>query len=247
MGKIVKDRRRFIKTSIKASIATGLFWPTASSGAHNAVGADTIGFTQQPLPYGFHVLEPVIDGTTMEIHYSRHATGYAKNLSDACLEEKVNTTSSSMIDLLKNISRYSLKMRNNAGGHYNHEFFWRLMTAPLSGGVPAGKLLSCINKDFGSVEAMKNQFNDVAKTRFGSGWAWLIYTAQHRLVVLSTPNQDNPLMNISEVQGIPILALDVWEHAYYLQYQNKRADYITAWWQLVNWQKINNDFETLKF
>jgi Fe-Mn family superoxide dismutase len=200
------------------------------------------GFTQQPLPYDYKALEPVIDAMTMEIHYSKHASAYAKNLVDACTAEKVDMNNNTVENILRNISKYSSKMRNNGGGHYNHEFFWQCMKGGVAG-VPQGSLAAAINQSFGSHEAFKTQFADAAKTRFGSGWAWLIVTNDKKLVVTSTPNQDNPLMDFAEVKGTPLLGLDVWEHAYYLKYQNKRPDYINNWWNVVNWDFVQKRYE----
>ncbi|MCA6466592.1 MAG: superoxide dismutase [Chitinophagaceae bacterium] len=198
-----------------------------------------MGYTQQPLPYAYNALEPAIDGTTMNIHYTKHAAGYTKNLADACFAEKVDTSVTSLEQLLRGISKYSAKMRNNGGGHYNHEFFWQCMQPSSS--EPGGTLLQSIQRSFGSLEAMKNQFTDAGKNRFGSGWAWLIMTPDRSLAIGSTPNQDNPLMDISDIKGTPLLALDVWEHAYYLNYQNRRADYINNWWKLVNWNFVQQN------
>jgi Fe-Mn family superoxide dismutase len=192
------------------------------------------------LPYAYNALEPAIDGTTMNIHYTKHAAGYTKNLADACLAEKVDTSVTSLEQLLRGISKYSAKMRNNGGGHYNHEFFWQCMQPSSS--EPGGTLLQSIQRSFGSLEAMKNQFTDAGKNRFGSGWAWLIMTPDRSLAIGSTPNQDNPLMDISDIKGTPLLALDVWEHAYYLNYQNRRADYINNWWKLVNWNFVQQNY-----
>jgi Fe-Mn family superoxide dismutase len=191
------------------------------------------------LPYAYNALEPAIDGTTMNIHYTKHAAGYTKNLADACFAEKVDTSVTSLEQLLRGISKYSAKMRNNGGGHYNHEFFWQCMQPSSS--EPGGTLLQSIQRSFGSLEAMKNQFTDAGKNRFGSGWAWLIMTPDRSLAIGSTPNQDNPLMDISDIKGTPLLALDVWEHAYYLNYQNRRADYINNWWKLVNWNFVQQN------
>ncbi|MBS1591681.1 MAG: superoxide dismutase [Bacteroidetes bacterium] len=199
-------------------------------------------FTQQPLPYAYNALEAAIDAQTMEIHYTKHAAAYAKNLAEACVAEHVNTQSTSLENLMKKISKYSPKMRNNGGGHFNHEFFWRSMSAS-SIGNPSAKLGNAIIKDFGSVEAFKSKFADAGKSRFGSGWAWLIKNNDGKLIVGSTPNQDNPLMDVCELKGTPLLGLDVWEHAYYLRYQNKRPDYINAWWKVVNWNEIEKRFE----
>ena len=192
-------------------------------------------FQQQALPYAFNALEPFIDAMTMEIHYTKHAATYAKNLADACIAEKVDTAQTSLNSLLSNISKYSTKMRNNAGGHFNHEFFWQIMK-PSPATMPQGKLAEAINKSFGSYTAFQTAFADAAKARFGSGWAWLIVKSDGQLAVCSTPNQDNPLMDIAETKGTPIIGLDVWEHAYYLKYQNRRPDYINSWWNLVNWE-----------
>lgn len=206
--------------------------------------AEEIGYLQQPLPYGYHALEPSIDARTMEIHYTKHAAGYTKNLSEACQAEKVDTHVVSLRDLLQRISGYSLKMRNNGGGHYNHEFFWRSLQPPAdnSSNLPEGALALAIVRDFGSFENFQAQFAEAGKNRFGSGWAWLVKLTDGKLKIGSSPNQDNPLMDISELKGIPILGLDVWEHAYYLQYQNKRPDYIKAWWSLVNWKVAEERF-----
>jgi Fe-Mn family superoxide dismutase len=163
-------------------------------------------------------------------------------LKDACVAEKVDTTQLAFTDLIKNISRYSPKMRNNAGGHYNHELFWQLMK-PAPATAPSGTLADAITKTFGSFDAFKTTFGDAAKTRFGSGWAWLVLKKEGGLAICSTPNQDNPLMDIAEVKGFPLVGLDVWEHAYYLKYQNKRPDYITNWWNLVNWEFVQKRFD----
>lgn len=232
-----KSRREFIKTSGKATIAAGLSVSMLSAMAGDVTTAKKGGktpFTQTPLPYAYAALEPYIDAATMELHYTKHAAGYAKNLAEACAAENVSTQNTSLEKLLGEVSKYSVKMRNNAGGHFNHELFWKLMR-PAGAAAPAGKLADMINKDFSSMEAFKTQFADAAKNRFGSGWAWLVLTGDKKLVIGSTPNQDNPLMDVSELKGIPVLGLDVWEHAYYLKYQNKRPDYITAWFNVVNW------------
>jgi len=206
--------------------------------------ADSIPFQQQPLPYAYNALEPAIDAMTMEIHYTKHAAAYAKNLADACAAEHVDTQSAKLEDVLAGISKYSVKMRNNAGGHYNHELFWKSMTA-TSTGKPSGKLLEAIERDFSSFDAFKTKLSDAAKTRFGSGFAWLVLGTDKKLAVGSTPNQDNPLMDVSELKGFPVLGLDVWEHAYYLKYQNKRPDYIAAWLGIVNWDYIGQRYESM--
>ena len=180
----------------------------------------------------------------MEIHYTKHAATYAKNLAEATAAEGVNSSQMSLENLLSKISKYSAKMRNNAGGHYNHELFWNCMSTN-SKKTPDGKLLSAINTSFGSVEVFKTQFSDAGKNRFGSGWAWLVYTNDKKLKIGSTANQDNPLMDVSDLKGVPLLGLDVWEHAYYLKYQNKRPDYITNWWNIVNWNFVQQRFDLL--
>jgi len=230
-----KTRREFLKDTGKTGIGLILApslvnWKTS--------GSDPIGYSQAPLTYAYNAIEPAIDAMTMEIHFTKHAAGYAKNLADALKEEQVDPGKTKLEDLLNNISRYSVKMRNNAGGHYNHELFWRTLKAPVAGNKPTGHLAKQIEKDFGSFEAFQKQFSDAAKARFGSGWAWLVWTPEKKLVVSSTPNQDNPLMNIADVIGQPVLGLDVWEHAYYLKYQNRRPDYISAWWDAVDWKGV---------
>ncbi len=238
------SRRAFIANTGKAAIAAGFTLSALPTLAGMANGFAANPFVQQPLPYDYKALEPVIDTMTMEIHYSKHAATYAKNLADAVVAEKVDTNATSLENLLRGVSKYSTKMRNNAGGHYNHELFWQCMAAP-AGQQPQGKLAAAIAQSFGSVEAFKTQFTDAGKNRFGSGWAWLVLNADKKLVVGSTPNQDNPLMDVSELKGSPILGLDVWEHAYYLKYQNKRPEYINAWWNTVNWRFVETRFESL--
>jgi Fe-Mn family superoxide dismutase len=198
------------------------------------------GFQQQPLPYAYNALNEAIDAQTMEIHFSKHAAAYATNLQDAAKAEGVNT-GKPLEETLRTISKYSLKLRNNGGGHYNHELFWKVMS-PNGGKDPAGTLAAAINSSFGSFDAFKTAFSDAGKNRFGSGWAWLILDNDKRLRVSSTPNQDNPLMDVAEAKGFPLLGLDVWEHAYYLRYQNKRPDYINNWWKVVNWDYVQQRY-----
>jgi Fe-Mn family superoxide dismutase len=232
-------RRRFLKNTGAAGIAVAVL-PSWTASVKNDI--PITGFTQQPLPYDYKALEPVIDTMTMEIHYSKHAATYAKNLADASAAENVNP-SGRLEDLLHNISKYSAKMRNNAGGHYNHELFWQCMRPAGAPSKPAGTLAAAIDQSFGSFDAFKTQFSDAGKNRFGSGWAWLVLNGDKKLVVGSSPNQDNPLMDISELKGTPLLGLDVWEHAYYLKYQNKRPDYINNWWNVVNWDFVQKRYE----
>ena len=243
MSNNTQNRRHFLKTSGKAGMAMAtlpIF--TKLSPSSTTASSD---YVQQPLPYGYAALEPFIDALTMEIHYTKHAAAYSKNLADACVAEKVDTNATSLTDLLKNISRYSPKMRNYAGGHFNHELFWQLMK-PAPATAPRGALAEAITKTFGSFDAFKTALGDAAKARFGSGWAWLVVKTDGSLAVSSTPNQDNPLMDIAETKGTPILGLDVWEHAYYLKYQNKRPDYINAWWNLVNWEFVQKKYAEAK-
>ena len=240
MSNLLQDRRQFLTKSGKAGIALAVM-PIVSKIAPTSLFSTT-SFQQQPLPYAFNALEPYIDALTMEIHYTKHAAGYAKNLADACVAEKVDTTNSSISEVLKNISKYSVKMKNNAGGHYNHELFWQLMK-PIPATNPAGTLAAAIEKSFGSFADFKIAFGESAKARFGSGWAWLIVNADGKLIICSTPNQDNPLMDTAEIKGFPLIGLDVWEHAYYLKYQNKRPDYINNWWNLLNWDFVQSRYD----
>lgn len=241
------NRREFLKKTGKAGLVAGLSLTAIESIASNFDKVSSfapegkpeeIPFEQQPLPYGYPALDPVIDAMTMEIHYTKHAAAYAKNLADAAKTEGVDTKTEKLTNLLGKISKYSVKMRNNGGGHYNHEFFWKSMKAPGVFNNIGKSVEKALIKDFGSVDSFKTQFADAGKNRFGSGWAWLIVGTDKKLVVASTPNQDNPLMDISDVKGTPILGLDVWEHAYYLKYQNRRPDYINSWWSIVDWDVV---------
>jgi Fe-Mn family superoxide dismutase len=197
-------------------------------------------FKLPELDYDYNALEPYIDGRTMEIHYSKHHAGYTANLNKAV--EGTPLEGKSIEEILAGVSAHSAAVRNNGGGFYNHSLFWKFM-GPNGGGEPSGELLSAINGTFGSFADFKSQFSTAAATRFGSGWAWLIKKADGSLVVNSTPNQDNPLMDIAEVKGTPLLAIDVWEHAYYLKYQNRRPEYIEAFWNVVNWQEVAKRFK----
>ncbi|RRB03892.1 superoxide dismutase [Larkinella rosea] len=189
-------------------------------------------FELAPLPYPSNALEPHIDQQTMEIHHDKHHAAYVTNLNNAV--KGTDLEGKSIEELVAEISKYPVAVRNNGGGHWNHTFFWGILS-PNGGGEPTGKLAEAIDQKFGSFATFKEEFAKAATTRFGSGWAWLVVTSAGELAITSTPNQDNPLMDIAEVKGTPILGLDVWEHAYYLKYQNKRPDYIAAWWNLVDW------------
>ncbi|MDO3643957.1 MAG: superoxide dismutase [Mucilaginibacter sp.] len=192
-------------------------------------------FTLPALPYATDALEPHIDKLTMEIHHGKHHQAYVTNLNKA-LEGKPEADAH-IEDIIKNISKYPMAVRNNGGGHYNHSLFWTLLS-PSGGGEPKGELADAINSTFGSFADFKTKMQDAGATRFGSGWAWLIVGADKKLAVTSTPNQDNPLMDIAEVKGTPILGIDVWEHAYYLKYQNRRPDYLAAIWNVINWNHV---------
>ena len=199
-------------------------------------------FTLPKLPYDYKALEPNIDAMTMEIHHSKHHQAYVTNLNKA-IEGKPEE-SMSIEDICKNISKYPMAVRNNGGGHFNHSLFWTIMK-PNGGGEPTGKLADAINGAFGSFADFKTKFAEAGATRFGSGWAWLCVSGG-KLAVCSTPNQDNPLMDISECKGTPILGMDVWEHAYYLKYKNRRPDYIAAFWNVVNWDEVSRRLEAAK-
>lgn len=195
-------------------------------------------FELPKLPYELGALEPHIDAKTMEIHHGKHHNAYVTNLNKAI--EGTDLDGKSIEELMGSISSHSGAVRNNGGGHYNHSLFWSIM-GPNKGGEPTGELAAAINQAFGSFDEFKTQFAQAAATRFGSGWAWLVIH-DNNLVVTSTPNQDNPMMDIAEVKGTPILGLDVWEHAYYLNYQNRRPDYISAFWNVVDWDAVSARF-----
>ena len=199
-------------------------------------------FTQKPLPYSYAALEPSIDAQTMEIHYSKHHAAYVKNLNAAVVGTEAEKMS--VKEIFANVSKFSPAIRNNAGGHYNHELFWSILT-PEKSTKPSAELEKAIVETFGSVDALKEKINAAAISRFGSGWAWLSVDKDKKLVVSSTPNQDNPLMDIAESKGTPILGIDVWEHAYYLKYQNKRADYLTSIWNVINWNEVSANYKAI--
>ncbi len=196
-------------------------------------------FTLSPLPYAHEALEPHIDTLTMQIHHGKHHQAYVDNLNKAIAGTPHENKS--IEQLVKEAGSISVAVRNNGGGHWNHTFFWESL-APNAGGQPSGKLAESINTAFGSFAAFQEKFAAAGMTRFGSGWAWLI-VKEGKLEICSTPNQDNPLMDVAEVKGTPILGVDVWEHAYYLKYQNRRADYLGAFWQVINWNVVSGRFE----
>lgn len=221
------NRREFVKTSVITTVAAAL-------PLKNIIAAPSaLQFAQVKLPYGYAALEPNIDATTMDIHYNKHHAAYVKNANDAIAAESI--TYATEIDFFANTSKLSAKARNNGGGVWNHNFFWQVMKP---GSVaPTGKVADAINGSFGSFDKFKEEFAKAAMGRFGSGWAWLVNDGG-KLKIGSTPNQDNPLMDVSDLKGTPLLALDVWEHAYYLKYQNKRNEYVANWWNVVNWDEV---------
>jgi len=224
--------RPFVRRSLLAALFAGLM-PAAALAQ----------FSLPPLPYAPSALEPHVDTATMEIHHGRHHKAYVDNLN-AQAKNIPELAGMSLEAIQGQISKYPAAVRNNGGGHYNHDFFWTIMAPADQVGKPSAALDAAIVRDFGSVDEMKKRFNEAALTRFGSGWAWLVVTPEKKLAITSTPNQDNPLMDLPEIQrGTPVLGLDVWEHAYYLKYQNKRADYATNWWNVVNWKEVSRRYD----
>lgn len=199
-------------------------------------------FELAPLPYAFDALEPYIDKATMEIHHGKHHQAYVNNLNNAIAG--TDMANLSLEEIFSNMSNYPVAVRNNGGGHWNHSLFWEIM-GPNGGGKPSGTLLAAIEKRFDSFEKFKELLNQAGATRFGSGWGWLIVDANGELQVTSTPNQDNPLMDIADVKGTPILGIDVWEHAYYLKYQNRRPDYLSNFWNVINWSEVQKRYNEL--
>lgn len=233
------SRRKFIGNSLTVTATVALGAPlilnsnevSALRGGNIFNPTEPFKFTQIPLPFKYADLEPSIDALTNEIHYTKHHTAYIKNVNDAIIAEKIPYTSEK--EFFANASKLSAKARNNAGGAWNHNFFWESLKAPGATG-PDGKLKDALTSAFGSVDKFKEQFGQAALSRFGSGWAWLVNDGRN-LKIGSTANQDNPWFDNSDLKGTPLLGLDVWEHAYYLKYQNRRADYIAKWWDVVNW------------
>ena len=243
------SRRKFLKTSIAGTAAIGVgisgfasILPSHLKANTNTLPGGATSFDQQPLPYKYDALEDVIDKMTMELHYSKHGAGYSKALKEAAGVEGI-AADRTVESIFPEITKYSTKLRNNAGGHYNHEMFWKSMRPKKAENAPTGKLGDAIKTSFESFDNFKKSFNEAAKSRFGSGWAWLYRDKQGSLKIGSTANQDNPLMENADIKGFPILGLDVWEHAYYLKYQNRRPEYIEAWWSVVNWDYVQERFE----
>jgi len=246
-----KTQKIIISTLIAGAIIHSTHQPTFGSGEQKIKNSDKqkseviMKDGQHTLPalrYAYDALEPYIDARTMEIHHSKHHQAFVTNLNNAI--KGTEMADMTLEEIFKNMSKFPVLVRNNAGGHWNHDFFWEIL-GPNAGGKPTGKLLSSIEKRFGSFENFKEEFNKAGMTRFGSGWAWLIVDAKGELQITSTPNQDNPLMEVAEVRGTPILGADVWEHAYYLLYQNRRADYLNNFWNVVNWKEVQRRYEAL--
>lgn len=263
------SRREFIQKSILAGIGISVLGKSVLNAATSSSEIFLLDgkYTVPPLPYDYDALEPWIDMKTMQVHHDKHHQAYVDNLNKALEEEKkqpkenrlaekgsapapsgddVPAEISIWADLesrFRTISSAPVAIRNNGGGHWNHSFFWDIMKANKDGkaNLPTGSVAEAINSNFSNFDSFKEQFNKAAKDRFGSGWAWLI-VKDGKLMITSTPNQDNPLMDVAEIQGRPILGLDVWEHAYYLKYQNVRGDYINNWWNVVNWEKVNQHY-----
>ncbi len=200
-------------------------------------------YTLEPLPYASDALEPHFDQATMEIHHDRHHQAYVTNLNNAIAGTEMESLS--LKELLANISKYPAPVRNNGGGHFNHDLFWNILS-PNGGGEPSSTLAAAIDEAWGSFANFKDEFKKAAIGRFGSGWAWLCVDENEKLFITSTPNQDNPLMDVAEKKGIPVLGLDVWEHAYYLKFQNKRPDYIDSFWNVVDWNAVQKRFSNAK-
>jgi len=247
----MSTRREFFKKGVLAGVGIILlnksFSKENNSEKELGIPEDNM-FSLPVLPYGYDALEPFIDKQTMEIHHTKHHQSYVDKLNKALTEAKVSGVF--LDDLCKNIFKYPIAVRNNAGGHYNHSMFWKGMIpnagsvlAPSSTNETSGKLGDAIKSTFDSFSNFKTKFSETAMKVFGSGWTWLVINKDGKLEIGSTPNQDNPLMDVSEFKGNPILGLDVWEHAYYLKYQNKRADYISNWWNIVNWNEASKQFE----
>ncbi len=200
-------------------------------------------FSLPPLPYGYEALEPVIGAETMRLHHTRHHQAQVDNLN-AQLANFPELANMSVEQILAKVSSYPAAVRNNAGGHWNHSFFWQIMAPKGKGGAPSEALKQAVDKQFGSMDGLREAFDKASGSLFGSGWVWLVVKEDGTLALTTTPNQDNPLMDVATMRGAPILGNDLWEHAFYLGYQNRRADYIKAWWELVNWQEVSRRYET---
>jgi superoxide dismutase, Fe-Mn family len=235
-------RRKFIENSFRATAIVAAS-PLLSAAATSPTAVDissenplnALQFSQVALPYAYNALEPSIDATTMDIHYNKHHATYIKNVNEAIAADKISFSTEK--DFFNNASKLSAKAKNNGGGAWNHNFFWQVMHPSKEMKSPTGKLADAINGSFDSFDKFKEQFTQAAMTRFGSGWAWLV-SDNGKLKIGSSANQDNPLMDSSDFKGTPLLGLDVWEHAYYLKYQNKRNEYVANWWNVVHWEEV---------
>jgi len=243
----MSTRREFFKKGILAGAGIALLSKSFGNEIISGIPEDNM-FVLPPLPYGYDALEPFIDKQTMELHHTKHHQAYVDKLNKALTDGKVSGVS--LEDICKNVSKYSSAVRNNGGGHYNHSMFWKGMKpnagsvlSPSSTNEPSGKLGDAIKSTFDSFANFKTKFSETAMKVFGSGWVWLVINMDGKPEIGSTPNQDNPLMDISELKGNPIIGLDVWEHAYYLKYHNKRADYVSNWWNIVNWEEASKRFD----
>ena len=233
---------------MRSIIATGLVLaltgsPSLAQSAGTAAAASpaTARFTLDALPYAADALEPAIDAQTMTIHHGKHHQAYVDNLNKAVAADPA-LANRTLEQLVAKAGTLPAAVRNNGGGHWNHSFFWKTMAPPAEAGAPSPELLTGINASFGSLDQFKSAFKDAGTKRFGSGWVWLVVGADGKLAITSTPNQDNPLMDVAEVKGVPIIGNDVWEHAYYLKYQNRRGDYLDGWWHVVNWAEVSRRY-----
>ncbi len=232
----------FLITGLFAFMLTSPFVNTTIINPNNSKTMTKEVHTLPALPYSYDALEPHIDKMTMEIHHTKHHQAYINNLNAAIAGTEMENMK--LEDIFKNMGKYPVSVRNNGGGHYNHSLFWSIMS-PEGGGKPSGKLMEAIEKKYSSFENFQKEFNLAAATRFGSGWAWLIVDPAGEIQISSTPNQDNPLMDVADVKGTPIMGIDVWEHAYYLKYQNRRPDYIGAFWNVINWKEVEKRYAAL--
>ena len=232
----------FLITGLFAFMLTSPFVNTTIINPNNSKTMTKEVHTLPALPYSYDALEPHIDKMTMEIHHTKHHQAYINNLNAAIAGTEMENMK--LEDIFKNMGKYPVSVRNNGGGHYNHSLFWSIMS-PEGGGKPSGKLMEAIEKKYSSFENFQKEFNLAAATRFGSGWAWLIVDPAGEIQISSTPNQDNPLMDVADVKGTPIMGIDVWEHAYYLKYQNKRPEYIENWWNVVNWPEVAKLYQSV--
>lgn len=238
-------RREFIRGGIAAAgavMAADLIKSVAVPSQAAAAEATSGPFSPIKLPYSYGALEPVIDAETMEIHYSKHYQGYINKLNQIVSTDQ-KFSNIALADFVRNVSKYPEGIRNNAGGDWNHAFFWKIMASPGKNGAPSKELMDAITRDIGSLEDLKNGMAQAGLARFGSGWSWLILGQDGRLKITSSPNQDNPVMDIAQERGTPIIGIDVWEHAYYLKYRSARAEYLGQWWNVANWEEISNNFK----